>query len=182
MFKIQIDKEVHLELVHTYHTEEFLLLSNANKNHIKRWMLWDDERQNSKELKRIIEITLEKYAKGKMVNTFIFYNNKMVGEVGIFEIKGRLLKKAEISYWLDESHQGRGIMRRAVKKIVDIGFKYYALDKITIRCDTENHRSFNIPLKLGFNLDGVLRHDMSINGEKRDLNIYSILVDEWVEK
>jgi RimJ/RimL family protein N-acetyltransferase len=72
-------------------------------------------------------------------------------------------------------------MRRAISKMLEIGFDYYDCNKIYIRCATTNKRSCNIPQKLGFVHEGVFREDILVNGVKMDANIYSILRWEWEE-
>jgi len=75
-----------------------------------------------------------------------------------------------------------GIMKRSLEKLIEVGFIQYELDKIVIRVAVGNTKSSNIPMKLGFKHDGTLRHDIKINGEIQDLNVYSLLRSEYVRK
>jgi len=180
MFKIEIDKEIHLELISSHHAEVFLALFEKNKAHIGRWVNYPEE-DILEFLEKSIEKSLKSYIKKSALSCLVFYNNQIVGFISIWGMNSnpKMLRKGELTYWLDEEHQNMGIMRRSIEKVIEIGFTQYELDKIVVRVAVGNDKSINIPMKLGFILDGVLRRDMKVNGEFQDLNIYSILREEY---
>jgi len=54
--------------------------------------------------------------------------------------------------WLDADVHGKGVMYRAVKKMIALGFEHYDLDKI------------------------------KLNGKIMDMNLYAILKRDWEER
>ena len=180
MFKTEIDKEIRLELISQSHIKEFLALFEKNSEHIGRWVNYPKE--NTLEyLEKSIESSLVSYQKNRILSCVVFYNNKIVGFISIWGMGSnpKMIRKGELTYWLDKEHQNMGIMRRAIEKIIELGFTRYELDKIVVRVAIGNDRSMNIPIKLGFHLDGVLRRDMKVNEKFQDLNIYSLLREEY---
>lgn len=51
--------------------------------------------------------------------------------------------------------------------------------RVEIRCDPENARSAAIPERLGYTLDGVLRHNRIERGTPRDTMVWSMLAAEF---
>lgn len=102
-------------------------------------------------------------------------DDRFVGLVGIVRID-RKNAKAEIGYELDRAHWGKGIMREAVAKVVEHGFGALGLHRLEIRTDAENERSIRVALVLGFEKEGVLRHDeRGFDGSFRDTVVFSKL-------
>ncbi|HUP80906.1 MAG TPA: GNAT family protein, partial [Pirellula sp.] len=82
---------------------------------------------------------------------------------------------ASIGYWLSSTFQGRGIMTRACRAVVDHARKDLDLNRVVIRCATENRKSRAIPERLGFHLEGIQREAEWLNDRFVDLAAYSLL-------
>ena len=181
MFQIEVDKKIRLELTHFHHKNDIFKVVDKNRELFGKWLIWMDDDYSKEDTKKFIQSTLDEYAQNRQVNCCIFFKDKLVGNIALLGMKNKKndTKKGEIGYWLDSKYHKKGIMRKCVVKMLEIGFGYYALDKISIRCATINDRSCNIPAKLGFTHEGVLRSDISVNEKFYDGNIYSILRDEF---
>jgi ribosomal-protein-serine acetyltransferase len=86
---------------------------------------------------------------------------------------------AEIGYWLAAGHQGKGLMTKACRALIDYGFGTLGLRRIAIQCATGNTRSQAIPERLGFTREGVLREVMIVNGSPIDHAVYAMLARDW---
>lgn len=91
-------------------------------------------------------------------------------------------RKAEVGYWLHEQQQGKGIMRRSCSRLLQHGFEDMKLNRIQLKVAPANQRSRNIPLNLGFKLEGIEREGEFLNGHFHDLEVYSLLKKEWLGK
>ncbi len=111
----------------------------------------------------------------------IFDTNKMLGSVGYtsFDWKAR---RTEIGYWVDKELEGRGVVSRVCSRLIDHAFDELDLNRIEIRCSTENARSAAIPQRLGFVQEGLLRQSEFRNGRLHDFLIFGLLRDEWRSK
>ncbi|SFV52682.1 Ribosomal-protein-L7p-serine acetyltransferase [hydrothermal vent metagenome] len=183
MFKLKIDKEVHLELTHFYHAKDTFILVERNRELFRTWLDWVDTSTTIEDTKEFINHEMQNYANNKSINCMIFYNNKLVGNVALLGMqKGYGIKRGKLGYWLDVEFHGKGIMQKSVKKMIEIGFEYYDLDKITLRCSVENRRSCNVAKKLGFTHEGRLKNEIALHGIKMDVDIYAVLRDEYLQE
>ena len=183
MFKIEVDDEIHLELIHPSHAEDIFAIIEANRELFSRWLIWVHDTKTVEDTKAFINASLEKYARQQVIDMPIFYHERLVGIIGLMGLGKRRYEvpQAELGYWMDEAFHGKAIMRRALRKVLEIGFEKYGCEKIKIRCAGENLRSCNVAKKLGFVYEGTLRKDIVVNGRVMDANIYSLLRHEWEE-
>jgi ribosomal-protein-serine acetyltransferase len=107
----------------------------------------------------------------------VFVADRYIGGVGL--MLGAYGIAGEIGYWIDAEHEGRGFVTRAVLALIDIGFGEIGLNRIEIRAGVDNRRSRAIPERLGFTFEGVERGGGRGMHGYHDLNVYSILRDEW---
>ena len=90
-------------------------------------------------------------------------------------------KVGEIGYWLAENMQGRGIVTRTCRALLDYAFDELEFNRMQIRVATGNRKSLAIPERLEFQFEGVQRQAELVNGAYYDLGIYSMLASEWYE-
>jgi len=181
MFGIKVDDEVSVELIHPSHADAVFEIVDRNRELFSKWLVWIENSKSVEDTRAFIRSAMQKYADLSEVTCVIFYKGVLVGNVALLNLKNKPndTAKGELGYWLDSAYHKRGIMRRAISKMLEIGFGYYECNKIYIRCATTNERSCNIPQKLGFVHEGVFREDILVNGVKMDANIYSLLRWEW---
>ena len=182
MFKIEIDQEVHLELIHPTHAEDTFEIVTRNRELFGRWLEWVEATKSVEDTKSFIDYALKKYAEHKEINCMIFYSDRLVGNIGLLGIKKRYgVKVGVLGYWLDEKAHRKGIMQRAVKKMVEVGFTIYNLEKITLKCAIENSRSCNVAKSLGFTHEGRHRADIRVGGVLMDVDSYAIFKEDWID-
>jgi len=180
MFKLKIDSEVHLELIHFSHANKIFSLIDSNRENLRKWFIWIDSIQSIDDEKKAIETFLRKFAQQKLLKCVIFYKGVLVGIIELRINRGYGIKKGELGYWLDSKFYGKGIIHRATKKILAIGFNEYDLDKIILKCAVSNERSCNVAQKLGMRYEGRLEGDTKINGVVMDVDSYGILKSKFV--
>ena len=100
-----------------------------------------------------------------------------IGVVGVFPV-GDLW---EIGFALIPSERGKGYGTEAVTIFVDYLFLSRDLVRIQATTDPRNKGSQRILETVGFKREGIVRKSMFIHGEWRDLQLYSILREEWKE-
>jgi ribosomal-protein-serine acetyltransferase len=86
---------------------------------------------------------------------------------------------AEIGYWIDKDHEGKGIMTESVKALINYGFNELNLHRIQIKCDARNVRSKRIPERLGFKLEGTIRENHKYEEGFSDGLTFGLLKSEW---
>ena len=89
-------------------------------------------------------------------------------------------RKGEIGYWMSRDFGGNGLMSEAVCMLDRTLFTHHDLNRVYIKCDSENIASSKVAEKARYKLDGILRGDEFVEStqEFRDTHIYSKLKSE----
>lgn len=77
------------------------------------------------------------------------------GAIGLHKIKEN--HKAELGYWLGESHWGKNIMTEATKLVVNFAFKELGLKRVYAYVFLSNEASKRVLEKAGFELEGICK-------------------------
>ena len=93
---------------------------------------------------------------------------KSVGLVELVEID-HVHRRAQLQIIFAPDHQGRGIASKAARLAMEYGFSVLNLYKIYLIVDRDNHKAMHIYQKLGFQVEGELKHEFFINGQYRDV-------------
>ncbi len=181
MFYRVIDNELRLELTMPKHAQSLFEIVDRNRDLFGERFPWVEETKEVEDTKAYIKSRLELFAKDKTLHLTIVYKEQVVGVLDFMNLN-LFNKRTEIAYWLDEAHNGKGIMTRAVRELVNIGINEYGLEKISISCDVTNPASCNVAKRLGFTKEGVLRSHYLVGDVFGDYNLYSVLKDEWMGK
>jgi ribosomal-protein-serine acetyltransferase len=83
--------------------------------------------------------------------------NKFIGGITIWNIVWEI-PKFEFGYWLRTSETKKGYISEAVNALTRYCFLQLGSRRIEIRCEKENTRAQQVPKRLGFELEGVLRN------------------------
>lgn len=85
----------------------------------------------------------------------------------------------EMGYWLGEEFCGKGYITEAAAVMSRVGLEIENAPRVEIHCDEENGASANIPRKLGYSLDGILRaRAHRSDSSKGNLMIWSLFPDQ----
>ena len=98
-----------------------------------------------------------------------------IGTIGHFPA-GKLL---EIGYSIIPRERGKRYCTEAVKIMVDYLFLSKNIVRVQAYTDVRNIASQKVLEKVGFRKEGTVRKFSFIRGEWRDVDIYSILREEW---
>jgi len=90
------------------------------------------------------------------------------------------IPKCELAYFIDKKFEGKGIISKVTKIMVDHCFKTLKVNKIWIETGEDNIASKTIALKNGFQLEGLLRNNFrDFEGNLLNLEYYGLLREEW---
>ncbi|MCC9071561.1 GNAT family N-acetyltransferase [Flavobacterium sp. F-65] len=174
---INIDQNIKLELINENHAQPIFDLVDANRMHLREWLPFVDRMQTVEFAENFVKGTMQRNQDGNEFAFVIIANGKAVGRIGIYKIDGQN-KIGEIGYWLAENLQGKGIITQSCKAIIDFGFSNLQLNRIEIKCGTENLKSKTIPEKLNFTHEGVLRQGELLYDKFIDLHLYSLVKND----
>ncbi|HWM94312.1 MAG TPA: GNAT family protein [Thermoanaerobaculia bacterium] len=86
----------------------------------------------------------------------------------------------EIGYqFFQQASRGKGIMTEVLKLFCSFLFSHRSLYRLQLMVHPGNEASRRVAEKAGFRKEGVLRGAFFHRGDHHDLEIYSLLRDEW---
>lgn len=178
MFGIPIDAKTRLELLEERQAEELFALVEANRRHLRAWLPWLDQNTQVEHTRAFIRLSRQQLAAGNGWSCGLWHRGRLVGVVGLHFVD-EANRRSSIGYWLDEGHQGKGLVTRACAAVLDRLFGELGLNLVEIACAVRNRRSRAIPERLGFKREGVLRQREWLYDHYVDHVIYSMLAAEW---
>ena len=178
MFTLTVDEEIELKLLERKDAAELFETVDRCRDYLREWLPWVDSMQKKEDYYSIIEMWLEQFKKNDGFQAAILYKDKIVGMAGYHGID-RNNQKTSIGYWLDKDYQGKGIMTKVTKTLVDYAFYELGLNRVEIQCGVHNIKSRAIPERLGFKQEGILREAEFLYDHFHDLMVYGMLAKDW---
>ena len=115
-----------------------------------------------------------RFQRGEALHVTIFYRDKIAGVLGYNRID-QANAIGQIGYWLAREYTGKGIMTASVRDVIALGFNYYSLNRLEIRCAVDNRKSRAIPERLGLQQEGIIRRAEKVQGQYLDHVVYGLL-------
>jgi ribosomal-protein-serine acetyltransferase len=144
----------------------------ANRLHLRNWLEWADAWTTYERPRAFVERARAGYEQGTTFNLAIARDGRLVGAVGIEDLNARA-GSGEIGYWVARADQGRGLVTRSCRALVDHAWRELRLRHLVIRVATENARSRAVAERLGFSLMAVrARVDPPERGRSGDEAVY----------
>ena len=170
-----VDENIRLKEIGFEHLRPIFNTIDSQRDYLGEWLPFV-------ELTKDISFTnqfIENYLNSDKINlTFaITYQKQFAGLVGLKDTDLDN-QKTEIGYWLSKNHQGRGIVTKSCKTLIDYVFGNMNINRIQIKAATENLKSRAIPERLGFTFEGIERDGELHTRGFVDLAIYSLLKKE----
>ncbi|WP_110926377.1 GNAT family N-acetyltransferase [Bacillus massiliglaciei] len=176
----KIDEDVSLRLFNEADAEEFYALTIRSKAYLKKWLGWLEHTKSAADTAQHIKAGLQEFAEngGHPKSFAILYQGKIAGTIS-FNTIDKVNRAGTIGYWLGEEFQGKGVMTKACKALIDYGFQELDLHRIEIRAAAENKKSRSIPERLGFTEEGRVREAEWLYDHYVDHIVYGLLESEW---
>ena len=173
-----ISADAELRPIEPQHAAELFAVIDRNRAHLRPWLPWVEAVQAVEDEEAFIARSLNQKNTTGVFHCAIFHGEALAGGIGLpaIDLPNR---KAEVGYWLDEAHQGKGLMTLACRAVVSYLFNEMKLHRVSIHCAVENRRSRAIPQRLGFRQEGVHRDAEWLNDHFVDLVCYAMLEPQW---
>ncbi len=177
--RIKINDTFSLELIHETHAQGMFDLIDSNRPHLKEWLTWVNYILSVENFNNHIADCKKREEAGTDYAFVIMFQNEIVGRAGIHYID-RQNKIASLGYWLGAGFQGKGIITRSCKALIDHCFNDLGMNRVEIKCASGNIKSSAIAEKLNFKKEGIIRQGEFHTDQFFDINLYSMLKKEWV--
>jgi ribosomal-protein-alanine N-acetyltransferase len=108
----------------------------------------------------------------------VTYDGRFAGQLTVGTIVWGSARSAQVGYWIDEAHAGRGVIPTALAMAIDHCFFVVGLHRIEATIRPENQASRRVVEKLGFREEGTRRRSLHIDGAWRDHLCYALTIED----
>lgn len=109
-------------------------------------------------------------------------DNKLIGMTGLIDINIRHLRAQFYLTIGDEIYQGRKLPDEIIPLVLEYGFRELGLNRIYLYTLNNNPRARKVYIRNGFIKEGILRKHYFCVGDYQDLQVMSVLKEEWENK
>ncbi|XP_078483542.1 putative ribosomal N-acetyltransferase YdaF [Ciona intestinalis] len=136
--------------------QQSLDLINKNRERLAEWLPWVAHVKCIDDELNFIKSTITTIANGTSLEMGLFERNTstLMGMCCFVSITG---ETGYIGYWLGSDHTGKGIITKACRKLIEIGFQQLNLKKIIIHTNPANKNSQAVAERLNFITNGKLQ-------------------------
>lgn len=171
---LMIEHNLKLELIDDHHAEQLFTMIGSEKLYLREWLPWVDAQQSEDDTQRFIQHSRKRHEEQNGFECAIMSEHMLIGVIGIHTIDQQH-KKCSIGYWLGEEYQGQGFMTKSCRALIDYCYDTLDLNRIEIRCASNNFKSQGIPKRLHFTHEGTMRQAELLNGTFVDHHLYAKL-------
>lgn len=150
-------------------------------DHLKPWLPWAHDDITPEGEENTVRRMHARFVAREDLPFFLFLKgtSTLVGGSGLHRFDWDV-PRFEIGYWVRKRFEGQGFISEAVAGISQFAFEHLLAERVEIRMDERNHRSYQVAERLGFTWEGTLRHNMrDVNGNLRNTRVYSMIRSEW---
>jgi RimJ/RimL family protein N-acetyltransferase len=157
---------------------------DSSIGHLLPWMPWArSEPQSLEEKVELLRRFRGQFDLGRDYVMGIFEpgEERVLGGTGLHKRVGQ--DALEIGYWIRESDIGRGLATETSAALTRVAFEVCGVDRVEIRIDPANERSFGIPRKLGYMEEATMRRRLPAHddGVPRDVVVFTLFRDAYAE-
>ena len=178
MNKLSVSEEIELCPVSLEDADDIFFTIDRERKYLGHWLPFVEfTRSREDSLSFVKEVIKDSPGPADLVYV-IRYEGLFAGLIG-YKFTDRANLKTEIGYWISERYQGKGIVTRSVRAMINQAFEQWGFQRIQINVAVGNKRSKRIPKKLGFNLEGIARDAELLSSGFTDIEMYALLKPEW---
>jgi RimJ/RimL family protein N-acetyltransferase len=180
MFGYELGDGAVLGPLEPWHADQFAAAIERARAHLAPWMPFAHTVVDVESARQMLHTLAVEHANDTRHNHGIWLDATLVGGImfihfntasGVCELGG---------VWLDPAAEGRGLITRAARRLIDWAIRERGMFRVEWRHDPGNARSRAVPERLGMTHEGSLRSDFVVaNGVRQDTEVWGILAPEW---
>ncbi len=167
-----------IQLLNTVSSHLFFLLINKNRERLEDFFAGTVKYTQTPEDTHRYCMEIEQKIERKEYFPYLIIDSETEKIIGFIDVKNIdwNIPKAELGAFIDKDYEGRGIITRVLKIVIDRIVSQHGFKKLLCRISDRNTRSINVALRCGFELEGTIRRDYrTTDGTLVDLNYYGKL-------
>ncbi len=143
---------------------------------LSRWMIWARNSYSIDDAKEFCSYANDAFDSGTHLPTLLRLPNdgKIIGSAELTSIDPEV-PSFEIGYWIRSDYAGFGYVTEAAHALTTFAFRKLDSNRVQIRMDSNNHRSWAIPERLGYEWEATLESSSRDNlGQLAAFRIYAM--------
>lgn len=181
MISILIDDDLLLRSYKPEDAADLFRCVDRSRQHLRPFLNWVDQTTQVEHSLQFIQMSLaqQNAGEGLALGIFLQQEPRLIGGIGLHHWH-QAEQRAQIGYWIAKEFEGRGLMTRSARRLVEFAFRKLGLNKVEIHCLARNTRSLALARRLGFQTEGCIRQSYrSVAGALEDVIISGMLRQEW---
>jgi ribosomal-protein-serine acetyltransferase len=178
MFAYPLADGAELRPLEPWQAAEFAAYVDRARAHLAPWLPWATAVTDEESAREFLQRYADSLASDEGRIYGIWLDGALVGGT-LFRVFDTRFGVCEVGVWLAPEVEGRGLVTRAVRHMIDWAVGARGMARVEWRVVPENARSIAGAKRLGMTRDGVLRQAFPLNGVRHDVEVWSVLADEW---
>ncbi len=152
-----------------------------NRFWLKPWMPEVPDGFSIQNAERIIRLESNEARRAQRLDLGIFDSESraLIGKISIHSIRWGIQHSGGLGYWIDQDFACQGRMKEAVATTVSLAFGELFFHRVWAGVNPSNVASKKLLEALGFQMEGIHRKELFIDGHWQDQCHYSILAEEY---
>jgi ribosomal-protein-serine acetyltransferase len=151
---------------------------------LAKWLPWAAEGYTRAVSAQFIRDSVLAWSEGKAFDFSIkdrMDPDRHIGNISLWHTSRPNLI-GEIGYWVRTDETGGGICTEVAVRVLEVAFEELGMHRVTLRIAVGNRGSERVAEKLGFALEGTLRHEVRVAGHWLDHTIWGLLDTDWLRE
>lgn len=178
VFALPLTDDAELRPLDPWRAEEFLTHLDRAREHIAPWVSPSFVATDLASARAVLQRYADRWAQDSGGIWGIWLDGTLVGGV-MFVSFDATTGVGEAGCWLEPAAEGRGLVTRAARRIIDWAIRDRGLHRVEWRTNADNARSIAVARRLGMCHDGTLRQVYPSPTGRIDLEVWSVLAPEW---
>lgn len=153
-------------------------LVDGDRARLRRWLPWVDATTEAAHTRVFIRLHQSLERQGQVRTFGLWWKRELVGVAGLHSLDSDNASGA-VGYWLASHAEGRGLMTRAVARLLDLAFGKLGLHRVELRAAVRNRPSRALAERLGFHHEGTARGAQLLRDRYMDHAVYAMVAEAW---
>lgn len=179
MLGIALTDDTVMRSLEPWRAAEFADHVDRVRDHLRPWLWWATRVVDEETARVFLQGFADELARDGRRIYGIWIGDRLAGGT-IFRVFEPDVGVCEVGVWLAPEAEGKGLVQRAVRRMIEWAIKERGMQRIEWRTVPENTRSIAAAKRLGMRREGLLRSAYPLGGVRYDVEVYSLLADEFV--
>lgn len=181
MFAVPLTEDAELRPLEPWQAAEFLTHVEKARDNISPFIPWAEIITDEETARNFLSRYAERQAADQGRIYGIWLDGALVGGL-LFRVFEASWGSCELGVWLSAEAEGRGLITRAGRILIDWALGVRGLNRVEWRCAVGNTRSAATAQRLDMVLEGTLRNAFPYRGAIHDLQVWSVTRDDWLRR